>query len=213
MVSTMVLIRRCPRGRVDWLAQAQLLGLPMSADLAGPVWKADPWTPATHTWTSLLQWPLSGPCSAAIPQVGSGACLSAVATAVTPKVVWAASSLGSALAPAFPRQVKSNQMQGNHFPSPLGLAGQEALWRTHFAQWALTQVYLHIWAAVRQYYYMCNEFLNILMQIATFRGFIFKTMIFPKKYVKMAVIVSLEMWQGPEECFTFHPSYKVCWNH
>lgn len=67
-----------------------------------------------------------------------------------------------------------------------------------------------MWAAVRQNYYMCNEFLNILMQIATFRGFIFKTMIFPKKYVKMAVIVSLEMWQGPEECFTFDPSYNVC---
>ena len=67
------------------------------------------------------------PCSAAIPQVGSGASLSAVTTAVTPRVVRAASSLGSALAPAFLRQGKSNQMQGNHFPSPLGLAGQEAV--------------------------------------------------------------------------------------
>ena len=71
-------------------------------------------------------------------------------------------------------------------------------------------MYLQIWAAVRLYYYMCDEILNSLMQIATFRGFIFKTMIFPKKYVKMAVIVSPEMWQGPEEYFTFHPSYNVC---
>lgn len=48
------------------------------------------------------------------------------------------------------------------------------------------------------------------MQIATFGGLILKTVIFPKKYVKMVIIVNLKKWQGPEECFKFHPCYKVC---
>lgn len=55
---------------------------------------------------------------------------------------------------------------------------------------------------------------NILIQISTFRGFILKTLIFsPKKFVKMAIIVNLGKWQGPEACFRFHPSYKVHRHH
>lgn len=68
-------------------------------------------------------------CSLTIPQVGSGACLSAGAKGVTPKVVCTSGHWGLLWPSAFLRQGESNQMQGVIFLSHLALLGERLIER------------------------------------------------------------------------------------
>lgn len=66
-------------------------------------------------------------CSSTNPQVGSGACLSAGAKGVTPKVVCTAGSLGSALAICFPKAGWKQSEAGSHLLLHLALLGERLL--------------------------------------------------------------------------------------
>lgn len=118
--------------------------------------------------------------------------LSAAAEAVTPRVPPAPGSLVFLWQSAFRRQRKSNQRQGITFPPCVALAFRsrgclkDSLCimsfhsRCTFTFWQqLGRVITFQWVS------------NALMQTPAFTAFMFKTMTFPKKCVKMAITVNL----------------------
>lgn len=122
-----------------------------------------------------------------------GVSLSTVAEAVTPRISSALAHWFLLWQSTLGRQRKSNQMQGITFSPSVALLSRsrgclkDSLCimsfhsRCTFTSWQqLGSVITFQWVS------------NALMQIPALTAFIFKTMTFPKKCVKMAIMVNLE---------------------